>query len=63
MSERQAWLAVVQEEDGDEETELVTIEAGNAGMLDEGTVVELTNGQRITFTTAADELTDSDVAP
>jgi hypothetical protein len=42
---REAWLCVLQNEDGAEETELITIErAAN----DSPPVIELTNGVRIT---------------
>jgi hypothetical protein len=44
---REAWLCVTQDADGNEETELVTIErTGDGAPL----VIELTNGLRVTCT-------------
>jgi hypothetical protein len=46
---REAWLCVLQDADGNEETELITIErAGNGAPP----VIELTTGVRITCTQA-----------
>ena len=47
---REAWLCVLQEMDGQEETELVTIERNGE---DCAPVIELTNGVRITCTQSA----------
>lgn len=50
MAEQTAFFAVVQQPDGTEETELVTISAG------ELPVIELTDGTRITAVSVAGEL-------
>jgi hypothetical protein len=42
---REAWLCVLQDADGNEEAELITIEDGGGAP-----VIELTNGVRITCT-------------
>ena len=47
---REAWLAVVQDADGNEETELVTIESVNG----EPRTIEMTDGSRITLLEPAD---------
>ena len=47
---REAWLCVLQDADGHEETELVTIERDGDGGPP---VIELTNGARITCTQPA----------
>jgi hypothetical protein len=50
---REAWLAVVQDEDGSEETEVVTIDHSGPAP-----VIEITDGRRITCirpTTGDDE--------
>jgi hypothetical protein len=47
---REAWLCVLQDADGNEETELITIERDGRGAP---TVIELTNGARITCTQPA----------
>ena len=49
MSQRESWLAVVQDGDGPEEqeTEIVTLEG--RGHLEAGDVIELTDGRRITL--------------
>lgn len=49
---REAWLAVVQDADGSEETEVVTLE-GATGTA--GATIELTDGSRITLTAPAQE--------
>jgi hypothetical protein len=49
-SSREAWLCVLQDADGHEETELITIERGRN---DSAPVIELTNGLRITCTSPA----------
>jgi hypothetical protein len=43
---REAWLCVLQDADGNEEAELITIERDGGG----APVIELTNGVRITCT-------------
>lgn len=43
---REAWLAVVQDGDETEETELVTLEGAHA---EPGATIELTDGRRITL--------------
>jgi hypothetical protein len=49
-SHSEAWLCVLQDADGNEETELITIERS----ADHGPpMIELTNGVRITCTQAA----------
>jgi hypothetical protein len=47
---REAWLCVLQDADGNEETELITIERDGRGAPP---VIELTNGARITCTEPA----------
>ncbi len=47
---REAWLSVLQDADGNEETELITIERDGDG---EPPVIELTNGVPITCTQPA----------
>ncbi len=47
---REAWLCVLQDADGNEETELVTIERNGDGAPP---VIELTNGVRVTCTLPA----------
>jgi hypothetical protein len=47
---REAWFCVLQDADGNEETELVMIERGRHGAVP---VIELTNGMRITCTQPA----------
>jgi hypothetical protein len=47
---REAWLSVIQNADGPEEVELVTIERNTDGAPP---VIELTNGVRITCTEPA----------
>jgi hypothetical protein len=49
-SHREAWLCVLQDADGNEETELVTIERNGDGAPP---LIELTNGVRITCTLPA----------
>jgi hypothetical protein len=49
-SVREAWLCVLQDADGNEETELITIERVRDGSAP---VIELTNGVRITCTQPA----------
>jgi hypothetical protein len=49
-SSREAWLCVLQDADGNEETELITIERGREGTAP---VIEVTNGVRITCTQPA----------
>lgn len=49
---REAWTAVVQDADGVEETELVTIERDGEGAPP---VIELTDGRRITCVEPAGE--------
>lgn len=44
---REAWLCVLQDADGNQETELITIECNGDGSAP---VIELTNGVRITCT-------------
>lgn len=48
----QAWIAVVQDADGNEETEVVTITSSTAR---EGTIIDLTDGTRITLVEPATE--------
>jgi hypothetical protein len=50
LSLREAWLCVLQDADGNDETELITIERDGDGAPP---VIELTNGVRITCTQAA----------
>ncbi|HVM69557.1 MAG TPA: hypothetical protein VM204_06950 [Gaiellaceae bacterium] len=52
MSAREAWIGVVQDADGNEETELVTLDGAHA---EPGATIELTDGQRITLTAPAVE--------
>jgi hypothetical protein len=47
---REAWLCVLQDADGNEETELVTIERRGEGAPP---LIELTNGVRVTCTQSA----------
>ena len=47
---REAWLWILQDADGNEETELITIQRGRDGSAP---VIELTNGVRITCTLPA----------
>jgi hypothetical protein len=51
-SRREAWLCVLQDADGNEETELVTIERNGEGAPP---LIELTNGTRVTCTQPAGE--------
>jgi hypothetical protein len=49
-ADREAWLCVVEDADGNEETELVTIERNGDGGPP---LIELTNGLRVTCTLPA----------
>ena len=49
MSQRDCWLVVVQDEEG-QETELVTTDGVT---VEEGATIETTDGRRITFTERA----------
>jgi hypothetical protein len=53
VSAREAWLAVLEDEDGNEETELVTV---SGVTVTEGATIETTSGERLTFTERAAEL-------
>lgn len=57
--QRESWLAVVQDGDVAQETEVVTLEGvhGEAG----GTI-EISDGRRITLTVPADEVPDDQAA-
>lgn len=48
----EAWTAVVQDADGQEETELVTLRGAHA---EPGATIETTDGQRITLVAPAGE--------
>lgn len=48
---REAWLAVIQDGDEPEETEVVTVEGGT---LEPGATIEITNGVRVTITAPAE---------
>jgi hypothetical protein len=54
---REAWLCVLQDADGNEETELVTIERNGDGAPP---VIELTNGFRVTCTLPASVSTNAE---
>jgi hypothetical protein len=58
MSTRcEAWLCVLQDADGNEETELVTIERNGEGAPP---LIELTNGVRVTCTLAVSASTNGE---
>jgi hypothetical protein len=54
---REAWLCVVEDAGGNEETELVTIERNGDGAPP---VIELTNGVRVTCTLPASVSTNAE---
>ncbi len=58
-SRREAWLCVLQDADGNEEMELVTIERNGDGAPP---VIELTNGVRVTCTLPARVSTNADAS-